>query len=355
MTGSANRRSAPQPLTPAEVQRWTRIGVLAALCMLLGYAETFVPLPIPGVKLGLANIPILVALAQGDIAGAAGISAIKVLATGLLFGSPLTIAYSAAGTLLCVCGMAPLSRLKTMRLWMLSIVGALLHEAGQLAVATVVLGTTSVWYASPLLIVAGSITGGACGVLAQRLLFAMPDDAGRAAEARVPVPQRPPWRTGVAFVVLVVFVVGIFRVRNIIALAAVAAILAVCLPREFLRSLRLTLVMGVFTLIMQYLAQPTMASALVDAGVATLRLGAIATASLGFMRLVPTEDLPGMVAWLVRPLERLGVRTQGFALAFGVALQLLPRMGEVVREELSPANGKRVRLTTALPRIIARL
>ena len=344
---------APRSLTAAETKRWTRIGKLAALCMLLGYAETFVPLPIPGVKLGLANIPILVALAEGDVVGATGISAIKVLATGLLFGSPLTIAYSAAGTLLALCGMAPLSRLKTMRLWMLSIIGALLHEAGQLAVATAVLGTTSVWYASPPLIVAGCITGALCGALAQRFMLAMPEPDDSALASSVPQPQCPPRRTGIAFFALVCFVIGIFHVQQLVVLAAMAGVLALCLPREFLRSLRFTLVMGVFTLVMQYLVQPS--TALADAGIATLRLCAIATASLGFMRLVPTDDLPGMVAWLVSPLSRLGIRTEGFTLAFAVAISLLPHMANVAREEFHSKEGQRIQLGTVLHRIMRRL
>jgi len=352
MISSTHKHDTSRGFTAAEVQRWTRIGRLAALCMLLGYAETFVPLPIPGVKLGLANIPILVALAEGDIAGAAGISAIKVLATGLLFGSPLTIAYSATGTLLAVCGMAPLSRLKTMHLWMLSIIGALLHEAGQLVVATAVLGTTTVWYASPLLIVAGCITGALCGALAQRLLQYMPNASDAASVASVPLPQRPPRRTGIAFAVLIAFVIAMFHVQNLVVLAVTAMILALCFPREFLRSLRLTLVMGVFTLVMQFLVQPS--TALVDASVATLRLSSIATASLGFMRLVPTDDLPGMVAWLVAPLQRLGIRTEGFTLAFSVAISLLPHMADVVREEFQRDGGRPVRLSTVLPRIIRR-
>lgn len=68
-------------LTPQEAHRWVRIGVLSALAMLLGYAETFIPIPIPGVKLGLANIAVLVALDGHDISGAFAISAIKVLST----------------------------------------------------------------------------------------------------------------------------------------------------------------------------------------------------------------------------------------------------------------------------------
>ena len=91
-------RAHQDTLTPQEEERWSRVGALAALAMVLGYLETFVPIPIPGVKLGLANVAVLLALAQGDVWGACWIAAVKVLAAGLLLGSPITMAYSAVGT-----------------------------------------------------------------------------------------------------------------------------------------------------------------------------------------------------------------------------------------------------------------
>ena len=170
--------SATSPsLNPAEVQRWTRVGVLAAFAMLLGYLETFIPIPIPGVKLGLANIAVLIALAERDTAGAFAIALIKVLAAGLLFGSPVTMAYSLAGTMLAFAVMAPLSRLRTMHIVMVSIIGALAHEAGQLAVAMVLLGTPLVWYSAPLLALAGCLTGALCGIVAGQAIKRFDIDA----------------------------------------------------------------------------------------------------------------------------------------------------------------------------------
>lgn len=164
-------------LSPTEVAHWTRIGALSALAMLLGYLESFLPIPIPGVKLGLANIPILVALAQNDLLGALFVGLVKVGATSLLFGNPVTLAYSLVGTLLAYLVMAPLSRLRTMRLEMVSVMGALAHEAGQLLVAQVLLGTPLVWYSAPVLAVAGCITGVLCGVATQHLVVHMQQGA----------------------------------------------------------------------------------------------------------------------------------------------------------------------------------
>lgn len=139
---------------------WERVGALVALALVLGYLESFVPLPIPGVKLGLANIAILVALYELGARATLCVCVVKVLAVGLLFGSPLMIAYSALGSLLALGGMAPLSRLRTLHPAMTSVVGGILHELGQLCVAWWLLGTSLVWYGAPPLLVVGALTGG---------------------------------------------------------------------------------------------------------------------------------------------------------------------------------------------------
>lgn len=319
--------------------RWTHVGLLAACALLLAYAETFIPIPIPGVKLGLANIPVLVLLARHDATGAVYVALIKVLATGLLFGSPLTLAYSLAGTLLSLVGMVPLSRLATMRLWMTSIVGALLHEAGQLAVASVVLGTSVIWYAAPVLYVAGCVTGAICGMLALQVAGAIPTDeelAGVLRTTREPVPRSPRLRVCVAFVLLLAYCVLTLHLNDLAWLgASVAGALLSCVAtrtkvRSYARVLRLVLLVSAFTLVLQLLTQAH------DPGVetirATLRLSGLALASVAFMQLVPTDDLADTVAWIVRPFARVGVHTEGFVLAFAVALDLLPTLADIVRD-----------------------
>ncbi|MBQ9057688.1 MAG: Gx transporter family protein [Atopobiaceae bacterium] len=160
--------SSDNTLSDAQRTRWARTGVLAAFALALSYLETFIPIPIPGVKLGLANLPVLLSLAQHDRIGACYIAAIKVVAAGLLFGSPVSLAFSAVGTAMSLAVMAALSLLPTMRLEMVSVVGALAHEAGQLVVAMLILGTPLVWYSAPVLAVAGSVCGLVLGVVAAK-------------------------------------------------------------------------------------------------------------------------------------------------------------------------------------------
>lgn len=104
-TGSPTLSAVPAQRTPVapsappkaadieRVQRLARVSLLAACALVLSYIETMIPLPvaIPGIKLGLANIAVVVALFTLDIKSAAAICTIKVLASGFLFGSPMML------------------------------------------------------------------------------------------------------------------------------------------------------------------------------------------------------------------------------------------------------------------------
>ena len=81
-------------------QRLARISLFGSLALVLSYIETMIPLPVtlPGVKLGLANVAVVVALLELDVRAAAAVAVVKVVASGLLFGSPMMLMYSLGGT-----------------------------------------------------------------------------------------------------------------------------------------------------------------------------------------------------------------------------------------------------------------
>lgn len=186
------------PLTRAQARRWARVGVLAALALVLGYVETFIPLPVPvpGIKLGLGNIAVLAALVLLDVPAAACVAAVKVLAAGFLFGNPLMMLYSAGGTALAFAAMAALSRVRGLSLVLVAVAGAILHNVGQLAVAAAILGTPLVWYSAPVLVLAACATGGVTGAAARYAIgclggasfdgagAGLAPDAGRAGDVR---------------------------------------------------------------------------------------------------------------------------------------------------------------------------
>ena len=123
-------------------------GLLLALAVLFGYVEAIipVPMPVPGMKLGLANIVIVTILYLAGWKEAIVISALRVLIIGFLFGNLFSISYGLAGTAL-------------------SILGGVLHNCGQILVATlVVIGFPWKWYL-PVLMLAGLGSGIVTGFL----------------------------------------------------------------------------------------------------------------------------------------------------------------------------------------------
>ncbi len=167
-----NQEAAPLSLDDA--RRWALVGILSAFALALSYAETFVPIPIPvpGVKLGLANAVILAALIMTDLKSALCIALIKVLASGFLFGSPIMMTYSAAGTLLATMIMALVAKLSNVGMVPVAMVGAIFHNVGQLLIASVMLQTTLVWLSAPLLFATACLTGIITGLLARCLVDA---------------------------------------------------------------------------------------------------------------------------------------------------------------------------------------
>ena len=358
--GSSRRSSVG--LSPVEAMRWKRIGALSALAMLLGYLESFVPVPIPGVKLGLANIAVLVALAGRDVSGAFFVGLVKVLATGLLFGNPVTLAYSVTGTLLAFALMAPLSLLPTMRLWMVSVVGALAHETGQLLVAQLLLGTPLVWYSAPVLAVAGCLTGLFCGIAAERaaaLLDAVPQAGGAESPKRgelppATIPSDHPASAPNAGAIPALLVLGIYllfvalvmHARTLVPLATclsttlVACIAAHLRPGTLWKALAPALPIAAVTFVAQ-IASAQQGDVLLmlgsiavtrEAARATIvmlaRLACITCGSVAVVGIIGRERL-GICAHLaLAPLRAAGLRTQGPELAFATALQLVALLAD---------------------------
>ncbi len=166
----------PEQSRIASTRRLARVSLLAALALVLSYIETMIPLPValPGVKLGLSNVAVVVALLSLDARAGASVALVKVLASGFLFGSPMMLAYSLGGTALAFSGAAALSRVPDMGAVAVSMVAAVLHNAGQLAVAALMLGTASVFVNLPPLALAACVTGAVTGAVAAGVLAAQP-------------------------------------------------------------------------------------------------------------------------------------------------------------------------------------
>ena len=150
-----------------KTKRLALMGLLTALGLIIGYIEFLIPIPlgIPGVKPGFANIVIVWALYSLGPWEALMINGMRIFLSGFLFGNFSMILYSLAGaavSFLCMC-LAKKSGLFSMT--GVSMIGGVMHNMGQLLVAMVVLETVSLVYYGPVLLAAGVITGLLIGIV----------------------------------------------------------------------------------------------------------------------------------------------------------------------------------------------
>ncbi len=147
-------------------------GVFTALALIFSYVETLIPISfgIPGVKLGLANLVIVIALYKIRPGEALLLSVTRVALAGFIFGNYFSIIYSLAGGLLSLAVMALLKKEGGFSVIGVSIAGGVSHNVGQLIVAMLVVETFSVIYYVPVLLAAGAITGFFIGILAEQML-----------------------------------------------------------------------------------------------------------------------------------------------------------------------------------------
>ena len=137
------------------------LGLAAALAILVGYVEALIPFNfgIPGMKLGLSNIVLLIMLYHFGFKEAIGISAIRVVVVGFLFGNPFSIAYGMAGAIVSMIVMGLLMKTNRFSPFGLSAAGGVSHNFGQVAVAYLVLPGLPVFWYLPLLMLSGLVTG----------------------------------------------------------------------------------------------------------------------------------------------------------------------------------------------------
>ena len=147
-------------------------GVFTALALIFSYVESLIPIQIgiPGVKLGLANLMIVIALYKMSLKETYLLSITRVVLSCFLFGNMFAILYSLAGGLLSLTVMAVLKKAGGFSVMGVSIAGGVFHNIGQLIIAMIVVETFSVAYYIPVLLIAGVITGLLIGIAANETL-----------------------------------------------------------------------------------------------------------------------------------------------------------------------------------------
>lgn len=150
------------------------LSIYIAIAFILGYVENLFPLPIPfpGMKLGLANLVIVLALYQLGLSYAMTISLLRNLLNAFTFGSLFSFLYSLVGSIASLLMMQLLKQAKKTQLSLISVscVGGIIHNVGQFAVAACLVGLSAILPYLPFLYFAGFVAGALIGIFAKLCL-----------------------------------------------------------------------------------------------------------------------------------------------------------------------------------------
>ncbi len=156
----------------AKTKKLTALALTVSFALILSYIESRIPafVPIPGVKVGLANIAVIFTLYKLGTKEAIAVSIVRVLLVSILFGSPISLIYSITGAAFSLLCMIFSRRLTGLSEVTVSVLGALMHNLGQILAACVILGTNAVVYYLPYLVLSGTLAGIAVGAASALLI-----------------------------------------------------------------------------------------------------------------------------------------------------------------------------------------
>ena len=152
-----------------KTKRMVYDALLAGIALTIFMVEAQLPslVPIPGVKLGMANIVTLFAVYALQPADAAAILLVRILLGGIFSGRLISLLYSFVGGAFCLVITLLLRKLLRKQIWLCSVAGAMAHNVGQILVAVILTRTLYVAVYLPVLMVAGSIAGLFTGLCVQ--------------------------------------------------------------------------------------------------------------------------------------------------------------------------------------------
>lgn len=159
--------------------------VLIALAMVLSFLESRIPafVAVPGVKIGFANIAVVVALYRFGAPFAGAVSLLRVVLVSLLFGNAAGWIYSTAGALFAWIAMWGTRAMHRFSPVGVSVAGGVAHNIGQILAACVVLRSGAVWVYLPVLVISGTLCAAGIGLVGGILICRLPQtDCTRDAE-----------------------------------------------------------------------------------------------------------------------------------------------------------------------------
>ena len=153
-----------------KTNKLTQIAILTCIALIIHIVEAQLPplVPIPGVKMGLANAITVLALYLLKKREAVLVVALRVVLGSIFSGSMSSFLYSLSGSCLSLCIMLPLSSALPARyMYLLSVLGAAAHNFGQILTAVLIAQTPGLFMYLPVLILSGCIAGLFTGICAK--------------------------------------------------------------------------------------------------------------------------------------------------------------------------------------------
>lgn len=149
---------------------------MSSLALIFSYVEAIIPFNagIPGVKLGIANIVTVIALYKLSIKHAAIVSFIRIMVAGFLFSGLFGAIYSLAGATVSLIGMIFLKKTGKFSIAGVSMAGGVLHNLGQLLVASFLIKDLRIFFYFPILLFSGLASGIAIGIVATLIMRVLP-------------------------------------------------------------------------------------------------------------------------------------------------------------------------------------
>lgn len=146
--------------------------IMTALALILSYIEVLIPFitAVPGIKLGISNLVVLILLYKLGFGYALIVDVARVLLAGLLFTGPVAMLFSLAGALISVAVMGLLMRTNAFSVTGVSMSGGVAHNLGQLLIAAPVVSSMKVFVYFPVLMVSGLVCGAIIGILAYLII-----------------------------------------------------------------------------------------------------------------------------------------------------------------------------------------
>ena len=154
------------------MKKTAELGFCLAVALILSYVESLIPISfgVPGIKLGLPNLVVVLLLYRQSAKEAILVNAARILLSGFLFGNLFAIIYALAGAAFSFAAMIIGKRINIFSVVGVSVLGGVFHNIGQVIVAILVVETFSIAFYVPFLVIAGTVTGGLIGVVGMEIM-----------------------------------------------------------------------------------------------------------------------------------------------------------------------------------------